>query len=38
MIDSHLNKQKFIVPGLGDYGDRFFGTNDWEAENEKQYR
>jgi len=26
MIDSHLNNQKFIVPGLGDYGDRFFGT------------
>mmetsp|Transcript_2395 Transcript_2395/g.2891 ORF Transcript_2395/g.2891 Transcript_2395/m.2891 type:complete len:239 (+) Transcript_2395:3-719(+) len=28
MVDSHLNKQKFIVPGLGDYGDRFFGTTD----------
>jgi uracil phosphoribosyltransferase len=25
-IDSHLNKQKYIVPGLGDYGDRFFNT------------
>mmetsp|Transcript_6961 Transcript_6961/g.10172 ORF Transcript_6961/g.10172 Transcript_6961/m.10172 type:complete len:225 (+) Transcript_6961:65-739(+) len=28
MVDSHLNEQKFIVPGLGDYGDRFFGTTD----------
>lgn len=34
MIDSHLNKQKFIVPGLGDYGDRFFGTNDWEKKRQ----
>lgn len=25
-IDSHLNAQKFIVPGLGDFGDRYFGT------------
>lgn len=25
-LDSHLNAQKFIVPGLGDYGDRYFGT------------
>jgi len=25
-IDSHLNEQKFIVPGLGDAGDRCFGT------------
>jgi len=25
-IDSHLNAQKYIVPGLGDYGDRYFGT------------
>lgn len=25
-IDSHLNSQKYIVPGLGDYGDRYFGT------------
>lgn len=24
--DSHLNDKKFIVPGLGDYGDRYFGT------------
>jgi len=25
-IDSHLNDQAFIVPGLGDAGDRYFGT------------
>lgn len=25
-IDDHLNERKFIVPGLGDFGDRYFGT------------
>lgn len=25
-IDSHLNEAHFIVPGLGDAGDRLFGT------------
>jgi len=25
-IDERLNKIKYIVPGLGDYGDRYFGT------------
>lgn len=25
-IDSHLNADKYIVPGLGDAGDRFYGT------------
>jgi uracil phosphoribosyltransferase len=25
-IDSHLNEKKYIVPGLGDFGDRYFGT------------
>jgi uracil phosphoribosyltransferase len=25
-IDEKLNDEKFIVPGLGDYGDRFFNT------------
>lgn len=25
-VDECLNKDKFIVPGLGDYGDRFFNT------------
>ena len=25
-VDQKLNQKKFIVPGLGDFGDRFFGT------------
>jgi len=25
-LDSHLNSQGYIVPGLGDAGDRLFGT------------
>jgi len=25
-VDSHLDARKFIVPGLGDFGDRYFGT------------
>lgn len=25
-IDDYLNDKKYIVPGLGDYGDRYFGT------------
>ncbi|KAL7527456.1 hypothetical protein ACHAXR_001971, partial [Thalassiosira sp. AJA248-18] len=25
-VDDELNEDKFIVPGLGDYGDRFFNT------------
>jgi uracil phosphoribosyltransferase len=24
--DEKLNEKKYIVPGLGDYGDRYFGT------------
>jgi len=24
--DRELNAQKYIMPGLGDYGDRLFGT------------
>jgi uracil phosphoribosyltransferase len=27
VIDAHLNSHKFIVPGLGDFGDRLFGTD-----------
>jgi uracil phosphoribosyltransferase len=27
-VDECLNEHKFIVPGLGDYGDRFFNTQD----------
>jgi len=26
-IDSHLNENNYIVPGLGDAGDRLFGTD-----------
>lgn len=26
-IDRHLNENKYIVPGLGDAGDRLFGTS-----------
>eukprot|EP01035_Chromulina_nebulosa_P017301 gene17301-22838_t len=26
-IDEGLNEKKYIIPGLGDYGDRFYGTN-----------
>jgi uracil phosphoribosyltransferase len=26
-VDSHLDKNKYIVPGLGDAGDRQFGTS-----------
>jgi len=25
-VDSHLNAHKYIVPGLGDFGDRLYGT------------
>lgn len=25
-IDTHLNDKKFIMPGLGDFGDRYFGA------------
>lgn len=25
-IDEKLNEQKFVVPGIGDFGDRYFGN------------
>lgn len=25
-VDDHLNQDAFIVPGIGDFGDRYFGT------------
>lgn len=25
-VDSRLNEKKYIVPGLGDFGDRYYGT------------
>jgi uracil phosphoribosyltransferase len=27
VLDRELNDRKFIVPGLGDFGDRYFGTS-----------
>jgi uracil phosphoribosyltransferase len=27
-LDSHLNEHAYIVPGLGDAGDRLFGTKN----------
>ena len=26
-VDSHLNEKKYIIPGIGDFGDRYFGTD-----------
>jgi uracil phosphoribosyltransferase len=26
VVDERLNDHKFIVPGLGDFGDRLYGT------------
>jgi uracil phosphoribosyltransferase len=26
VVDRHLNALKYIVPGLGDFGDRLYGT------------
>ena len=26
-VDPILNSKKYIVPGLGDFGDRYFGTD-----------
>jgi uracil phosphoribosyltransferase len=30
-IDSHLNELGYIIPGLGDAGDKIFGTKDEET-------
>jgi uracil phosphoribosyltransferase len=27
MVDESLNSHKYIVPGIGDFGDRYFGTD-----------
>ena len=32
VVDRELNAHKFIVPGLGDFGDRLFGTDVITAE------
>ena len=36
MIDPSLNENKYIVPGLGDYGDRFFATQ-WENSTNQMF-
>ncbi len=28
-LDDGLNETKFIVPGLGDYGDRYYGNGPY---------
>lgn len=28
MVDEQLNEQKYILPGLGDFGDIYFGTHE----------
>ena len=33
-IDEKLNEKKYIVPGLGDFGDRFYGTVDYDVDSE----
>lgn len=25
-VDERLNEEKYIIPGLGDFGDRYYGT------------
>jgi uracil phosphoribosyltransferase len=30
-LDEKLNEKKFIVPGLGDFGDRYFGTTQRDS-------
>lgn len=32
-LDEGLNDQGYILPGLGDAGDRLFGTNDFPGQN-----
>lgn len=36
VVDERLNERKFIVPGLGDYGDRYFGTDDYDDEDQEE--
>ena len=36
VVDSHLNAQKYIVPGLGDFGDRLYGTLYGTAREERR--
>ena len=36
-VDDHLNEHAYIVPGLGDAGDRIFGTKMYVVSNDGQY-
>lgn len=27
-VDERLNEHKYIVPGIGDFGDRYYGTEE----------
>ncbi|KAJ8612141.1 hypothetical protein CTAYLR_002453 [Chrysophaeum taylorii] len=29
-VDDHLDERKFIIPGLGDFGDRYYGTSGYQ--------
>lgn len=31
-LDDHLNENGYIIPGLGDAGDKIFGTKHWEED------
>ena len=30
-IDASLNEEYRVIPGLGEFGDRYFGTDDWSV-------
>jgi len=30
-IDVELNEEYRVIPGLGEFGDRYFGTDDWSC-------
>ena len=36
-LDDHLNENGYIVPGLGDAGDRIFGTGQTPQRNRESF-
>mmetsp|Transcript_141671 Transcript_141671/g.200640 ORF Transcript_141671/g.200640 Transcript_141671/m.200640 type:complete len:237 (-) Transcript_141671:167-877(-) len=34
-VDSHLDDKKYIIPGIGDFGDRYFGTDLFDYKRER---
>lgn len=36
MLDERLNEAKYILPGVGDLGDRYYGTVPVEADEQEQ--